>query len=403
MQRAPLAWTRSGLLLLGVVLTAIGIVFVDSATGSAGHGFPSRLARDQVVKAVVALAAFLAVNRVHYRRFESYAYVIYGGLLVVLVVLVAIRIASESHVRWIRLKFFQIQPSELMKIALVLCLARYLRFRRDQRRLGGLAAPFLLTAVPTILVLLQPDLGTSLMLPPVLLVLLYVAGARRFYLAAALLAGLSFVPAAYLLRDRVPLMQPYQQRRLVAFFQQKDPATRRLEAYQLAQSEIALGAGGPWGRGLKQGPQNSLNYLPARHTDFIFSVVGEEWGFAGASAVSGLLLVLVLLCFRVALHTREPFGRLVASGIGAAFAVQSLQNLGMTMGLSPITGIPLPFVSFGGSSLVTSFLALGLVANISSRQLRVVASKDLDPDDPPASVAVLTDCPAGSLAGRWPV
>ena len=170
-----------------------------------------------------------------------------------------------------------------------------------------------------------------------------------------------------------------------------------MEAYQLDQSEVAIGSGGLSGRGYGLGDQNNLGNLPARHTDFIFSVIGEEWGFIGACRVVVLLVALVMLCFLIALNTQEPYGKLVAAGIGALFAVQGYQNIGMTMGLTPITGRPLPFVSYGGSSLVSSFAALALVMRVASQNVRVLSSKDLEPPRRNLPVPVLDQRPTSAL------
>ena len=403
--------TRWYLLLVALVLTVIGVVFVHSTMALQGQGtldgegFPGIVARKQMIKAGVALLALLVVVRIDYRWIERRAYVAYGIIVLVLCALLAGKIldGDRGPIRWFRFALFDVQPSELMKLAAILCLARYLRYRQDQRRLGGLLLPALLTSVPMGLVLLQPDLGTSLMFPPVLLAMLFVAGARRRYLVVVALLGIVAVPTVYLLGDSMPILRGYQMRRLTAFFEQGDATVRGREAYHLDQSEVALGSGGIFGRGLGKGSQNTLGHLPTKHTDSIFSVIGEEWGFVGTASVLGLFLLLVLLCLRVGLHTREPFGRLVSVGVGVAFGAQSFQNIGMTMGLTPITGLPLPFVSYGGSSLVSSYLALALVLRVASQRVAVVASKDLDPQDDPRVVQVEDERPAGSLTTQWPL
>jgi rod shape determining protein RodA len=287
-----------------------------------------------------------------------------------------------------------------MKVAVVLALARYLRFRKDQVRLTGLVRPVVLTLVPMVLVVLQPDLGTSLMLPPVLVALLFVANAQRRYLAAAVVAGFLLVPAVLAVHLTLPgvserIMRDYQMRRIEGFFIRDEQSWSGVN-YQLRQSLIALGSGGLTGKGYHEGTQNLHGYLPAKHTDFIFSVVGEELGFLGAATVVLVYGGLVLAIFRVAVRVREPFPRLVAAGIGTLFAAQGAENLGMTLGLTPITGIPLPFVSYGGSSLVTSYLAAGIVLGIAGRNVPVVASPDLNPEEEEKVLLVIDDHPAGA-------
>ncbi|MBN1443676.1 MAG: rod shape-determining protein RodA [Planctomycetes bacterium] len=405
-ERRPLLATRWMLGLVVGALTAVGILFVHSTTASPDESFPSQSARAQLVKLAVALIAYGVVSRMDYRWFARHAYAAFALLCALLGLLVAVRYTSgEMAVRWFHLWFFNVQPSELMKLGVIVCLARYLCYREDQRRLGGLALPSLLAFVPMLLVALQPDLGTSLMFPPVLLSLLFVARARPGVLLASIVLAAAALPLVYALKETVDLdiLHKYQLRRLTGYFQQWDPDVRRDEAYQLWHSLVAMGSGGWTGKGWGQGSLNSLGWVPAHHTDFIFSIIGEEWGLVGTASVTLLFLALVTLCFRVALRTREPFGRLVATGIAVAFAAQSIENICMTVGLTPVTGLTLPFVSFGGSSLVTSFIAVGLLVSVARHRVRVVATADLDPEDPVRNLRVAEDRPSGLLARRWPV
>ena len=404
MSRRPLtAVPFTGKLLLATViaLTAIGIVFIHSAT-SEGDDFPSTLARGQMEKAVLAIAGLFLIARLDYRFLDRYASTIYGGLCGILAAMIAVRLLAGGAYRHIQLHIFQVQPSELMKLGLVLGIARYLRFREDQRRAAGLIGPFLITLVPMALVLLQPDLGTSVLFPPVLFAMLFVAGARLRHLVLAATLGLAILPAVYFLGDRLPFIQSYQRDRLTAFLNW-DSTTTRFQGFHLRQSEIAIGSGGAFGKGIGAGTQNVLGHLREKHTDFIFGVIAEETGFAGAAGVVFLALLVPALILRVAIQTREPFGRLVTTGIAAAFAAQSLENIGMTMGLTPITGVPLPFVSQGGSSLVASYLSIGVVLAVASRRVRVVASRDLDPSRASRAVTVEDARPSGLLQSRWPV
>jgi rod shape determining protein RodA len=400
--RGRLGKTRALLLGCAICLTTVGIAFVHSTTAGENDAFPSELAANQLGKAGVGLLVLLLVIAIDYRLIERAAYLTYAGLLVVLMsILISKKISGDHLQRWVQIGFLSIQPSELMKIALVLALARYLKFRSDMRSLAGLIVPFLLTLVPFVLVMAQPNLGTALMLPPILLAVLFVGGARRTHLGAALLLVGLFFPAALLasrhLDAPLPGLRDYQLRRLTAFIDRDQKANA---GYQLRESLIAFEKGGATGRGYHKGTQNGLGFLPAKHTDFIFAIIGEEWGFAGAAGVVAIFFLLVVLCLRVALHTREPFGRLMCAAIAIGFAAQGLENFGMTLGLTPITGVPLPFVSFGGSSLVTSFLALALVLNVAFRRVRVVASQDLNPTQDAKVLVVVDDHPAG--AQRFP-
>ncbi len=389
-------FTRLGLLMLPLLLTVLGVAFVHSTDLHSGD-FPGQDARSQIVKACVGVCAFVIISRFDYRLWDRYAYVLFVGLMCVLAVMLAAKFSRGGILRSINLRVFQIQPSELMKIALVLVLARYLRFREDQHRLRGLVIPFSLTVLPMALVLLQPDLGTSLMFPPILLGMLFVAGARWKYLLAAIVIGASLLPTAYFAyRIGVPIVREYQYERIAAFLFRGE-ASRQDDGYQLDQSEIAIGSGGFLGKGYGLGTQNRLDFLPERHTDFIFSVIAEELGFVGAAlSILGFFLLVVMI-LRVAIYAREPFGRLLATGVGVGFAAQGLQNIGMAMGLTPITGLTLPFVSYGGSSLVSSYAAVALVYAVASRRVSVMASPDLTPRDEPRSLHVVDERPSGLL------
>jgi rod shape determining protein RodA len=404
-RRFPLLGPQAVIIGASLLLSALGIAFVHSTTAEEFEGFPSLAARSQMVKLAVAIGLFAGAALLDYRWLERFAYAIYGVVLVVLAALLAAKAAAgEDLERWFDLGYFAVQPSELAKLTLVLALARYLRFRSDQRRIDGLIGPLALTVAPMVLVVVQPDLGASLMLPPVLLALLMVAGAKRWHLAVAIAAVILMAPGMVLLHNHLPrisgkILHEYQMQRLLGFFHQ-DEKSWGMVNYQLHQSLIAFGSGGPGGKGFLEGTQHRRGFLPACHTDFIFAVVGEELGFRGSAALVLLYLVLVLALLTVSLRSREPFARLVSAGVATLFAAQGLENFGMTLGLTPITGIPLPFVSFGGSSLVTSFLAAGVVVSIASRRVRVVASPDLSPEDPVAAVAVIDEHPAG--ANRFP-
>lgn len=395
---SPQFMNCAGIVFCTLALTLIGIVSVRSTT----MDFPGPFALKQVLFAALGVLVLVIVATMDYRQLERWSLVIYGGLIVLLLLLILARNFGVVS-RWL-LPGKSIQPSELMKVVVILVLARYLRFRKDQRRLGGLLGPILLTFVPMLLVFAQPDLGTSLMLPPILLAMLFVSGARRAHLIAALCLGILLVPSALLVHRYLPpsysekIIKPYQVQRLTSFLR---PDSDQLGAgYQINQSLISFGSGGATGKGWAEGTQNRLGLLPANHTDFVFAVIGEEWGFAGTSTVLIFYLGLIFFAVQIALQTREPFGRLVAAGVATLLAAQGFENFGMTLGLTPITGIPLPFVSYGGSSLLTSFLAVGILLNIGLRRVIVMASQDLNPHDDRRAVPVIDDHPAG--ATMWP-
>jgi cell division protein FtsW (lipid II flippase) len=313
-----------------------------------------------------------------YQKIGWYAYPLYGLAIALLALLVLDRFVdvplvpvSRATRRWIRAGPLGIQPSEFMKVALILALARYLRFRHSYRRLRGLIPPLLLTLLPMVLILFQPDLGTLLMLLPVLLAMLFVAGARWRHLALVIVLGCATLPLFYLYG-----MKDYQRARIQVLFRQgtADEAWQQDEGYQLRQSKIALGTGGWTGTGYGTGIFVQYeDLLPEEHNDFIFAIIGHQWGFVGAVLVILAYALIVLFGLEVATLTNDPFGRLLAVGVVVMIVAQALLNICMTIGLAPITGMTLPFVSAGGSSLWANFIALGLLLNVAQRRPLLIA------------------------------
>jgi len=339
-------------------------------------------ARDAIGQLTLRQALYLlsgaglmfAVTRPSYRRIGERAYLIYWAVVALLVMLVVDKyglidfpfIARQNNTfRWINLRLFSIQPSEFMKLALVLALARYLRFRKSFRTWPGLIPPFLLTLLPMALILKQPDLGTLLMLLPVLFAMLFVAGARLWHLATIVGLGLATLPLFY-----YSGMEDYQKKRIQIVFRQNtaDERWQRSFGYQLRQSKIALGMGRVAGQGYREGVFVEYELLPEQQNDFIFAIVGNQWGLVGCLLVILAYVVIVVCGLEVALVTNDPFGRLLAVGIVVMIVAQALLNICMTMGLAPITGMPLPFVSAGGSSAWANFLAMGLLVNVAQRR-----------------------------------
>lgn len=398
----PMRRARLAVLFATLGLVTVGILFVHSTTAD-GEDFPSRAAGGQLVKAAVGILGLLFAARLDYRSLERWAYAIYGALTVVLAGMLAVRFATGGMNRFISFDLFQIQPSEPMKVGLILAVSRFLRFREDQGRVAGLFLPFLITIVPMALVLLQPNLGLSLMFPPILLGLLLVAGSKPRHLIASIFTCVFLVLGAYFLGDAlpVPLLQGYQRNRLESFFSPGSQNRKNDLSFQVEQSLIAVGSGGSTGKGYLEGTQNLLDHVPEKETDFIFSIVAEELGFAGAAGVVCLYGILVTGMLGIAMHTREPFGRLAASGFAVAFAAQSFENIGMTLGLTPVTGIALPLVSLAGSNLVVSLVTVGIVVSISRQQVLVVAPRDLDPVEAKRFTLLEEDKPGGLLSNRW--
>ncbi|HYX79303.1 MAG TPA: rod shape-determining protein RodA, partial [Actinomycetota bacterium] len=289
---------------------------------------------------------------------------VYAGSLALLVLVrTPLGTTVKGSQRWFQLAGFQFAPSELAKLALVVMLAAMLaEVRTSDLALRDVIRASVVAAIPGFLVFLQPDLGTSIVLVSILVGVLVVAGARARHLGVLALAAIVLIFGAL----QMGLVKDYQINRLQAFL---DPASAPQAArYNRDQSEIAIGAGGLTGVGYLRGTQTNLDFVPEQHTDFIFTVVGEEFGFVGAAGLLLLFGVLVWRAFRIAALAKDPFGTYVAAGIGTYLALQAFVNVGMTIGIMPITGIPLPFVSYGGSALLMNSLAVGLLLNIHMRR-----------------------------------
>jgi rod shape determining protein RodA len=360
----------------------------------------------QLVYAVVGILVFLVINFIDYRRLGPVSFWIYASFLVLLIVLLLDKFVDMPFVplvkgsrRWIRLgtasQFVQVQPSEFCKIAYILALAWYLRFRKNYRHLSGLAAPFALTILAMVLILKEPDLGTSLLLMPMLFAMLFVAGARVRHLLSIIALAILVSPLLW------NTLHDYQKMRISCVLLQNDKifqaasdhprlakilvgSSNRLrdwkknEGYHLLHSKQAVASGGLSGYGFGKGPYSEYDYLPERHNDFIFAMITHQWGFWGGLLVLGLYAVLFACGAEIAWLNTDPFARLTAVGIIAMFAVQVIVNISMTLGLMPITGLTLPFVSYGGSSLVVNLIALGLLKSIGRQRPFSVAGKPFE-------------------------
>lgn len=349
-----------GLLGLGVLLSVVGLVVVQLASAGQATAFGEL----QVRWVVIGLAGCLLVLAVPYRRIVDLRYVWYAlGILLLVAVLFVGR--GKSAGRWIELAGFRLQPSEIMKLIMVVTLAGALRYEQGIERERRFLLPLILTLVPVLLVLKQPDLGTGLLFLPLLLALLYASGVRRRALLGLLGAGV----AGLLVLWFVPgLLHGYQRTRFEAFLRQDDPALVRSYNLQLHESKTVVGTGPFFGTGTGETAEAAVAGLPERHSDFAFPVFSNMFGLFGVTILLLLQLLFLWLLLRTALRVREPSGRLLAVGTWALFGVQALVNMAMTVGLLPIVGMPLPFVSYGGSSMLTSFLALGLVLNVGAER-----------------------------------
>ncbi|MGH2704548.1 MAG: rod shape-determining protein RodA [Actinomycetota bacterium] len=365
-KKAPIRHLDLSLLLVVSALSLVGAVAIYSATRTGLTSLnrdPHFFLKRQLAFLALALIAFLVMLLFDYRQLRGLAPLIYAaGLGMLILVLSPAGHTTAGAQRWINLGPLQMQPSEMTKIVLIVALAALCASERVPTGGARMVLALALTALPAALVHLQPDLGTVLLMGAIVLTVLLVAGIRGRWLAVLMAAA----AAAVALVLQLGLLHDYQVARLTAFLD--DKADLQLAGYNLAQSKIAIGSGGLVGKGLFRGTQTNLDYVPHQHTDFIFTVIGEEMGFVGSLAVVGLFSFLSWRCLRIAVLSKDRFGTYLAAGIAGMFVFQTFVNIGMTIGIIPITGIPLPFVSYGGSSLLTSFMAAGLLMNVHMRR-----------------------------------
>jgi rod shape determining protein RodA len=360
MRTAPLRWQQADpvLVLAALGLSAYGILLVTSATWQY-YDQPSLLGNSWFIKqalfSVVGFAAMVLCAMLHPRTLRTFAYPAYALALLPLVAVLFFGHGSEDYGarRWMDLGAFQLQPSEPMKLALVIALARALDTPRPGIREFLLSSA--LTAVPFGLIFLQPDLGTGLVMLAIWFGSILLAGVPRRLLLGVVLCALVAAPLVWF----GPVLKDYQRSRIMIFL---DPASDpRGEGYNILQAKISIGSGGMRGKGLLAGTQTQLRYLRVSQSDFIFSVLGEELGFVGAVGLFGLFLLLLFRIIRAFELADEPFTSLLCAGVVSMIAFQSIANIAANLGLTPVVGIPLPFVSHGGSALITQLVALGLV------------------------------------------
>ena len=363
----PIRHLDPTLLISALALTAFGNLMVYSASSSRlkDQGLsPRYLLNRQMTFSLIGLAVMVVVATFNYRRLRAWAFPLYlGGLALLIAVLSPLGASAKGAQRWINVGFFQLQPSEFMKLAVLVALAYFLSERRGHPALGAVVGACALVLVPAVLIFKQPDLGTLLVLMALLLTLLVVGGTRARTVFVIILLGVSSVIG--MLHTHV--LKDYQLARLTAFLDPSSDTQRT--GYNLDQAKIAVGSGQVTGKGLFTGTQTNLDFVPEVQTDFIFTAVGEELGFIGAAVLLGLFAIFLWRGLRIAMLSKDLFGTMLAAGVVAMLAFQMFINIGMTIGVSPITGIPLPFVSYGGSSMITTYIATGLLLNVHMRRL----------------------------------
>ena len=398
--KGRLLFVRICLLAAALALLAIGMATIYAVGHPAEQSPASDTAelvidfKKQFIFAIVGLAVFFLINRINYRRFGAISYWVFGiGLFSLSILLVSkygghFPFAPERNYAYRWLVFHPrlpaIQPSEFFKIAYILTLAWYLRYRSNYRRFKALLGPFALTLLPMMLILLEPDLGTVLLMMPILFTMLFIAGAKGKHLLLIILMALLVSPMMWL------KMRPYQRIRISSVLMQNASIREVAEnhpwfgellvgekftqnkwrndwGYHLIRSKFAVASGGvnhAWGYGFRKGPFVKYDFLGERHNDFIFAVIAQQWGFWGSLVLIGLYVIVVACGLKIAANNTDPFGRLLAVGIVTMFIVEVIVNIGMTMGIMPITGLTLPFVSYGGSSLLVNMMAVGFLNNV---------------------------------------
>jgi rod shape determining protein RodA len=361
-------WVMFG---LTVALATVGAAGVYSATHGAGSSSP--LYFDHLGRLGVGLAALFLATLIDYHVILHYAWIAYGLGLAMLIAVDVIGMIGMGAQRWLSLGGVSIQPSEFFKLALVIVIARYFSgLRKPAPYAWSDVWPIAVaTAVPFLLVMKQPDLGTAMILVGIFVIMLFVAGAevRLFgWTAGAVvsLAAVLFGLFALGIFNPLGFLREYQLRRIRVLL---DPSLDPLGAgYHINQSKIAIGSGGLGGKGFLHGTQSGLNFLPEQHTDFIFSVVSEEWGFIGSIVVIVLIILLLLRAVRTAQGARDFAGSLLTMGVATIFFLHCAINIGMTTGIMPVVGLPLPLLSYGGSSVLTTFAGIGLILNVRMRR-----------------------------------
>lgn len=359
---------RLDVILIGAVVSLSGLGLAMILAGSrdflASIGAdPNLYLKKQIVFVTFGLVAMAVGVRIDYRQFLERMPLIFGLSVLSLIGVFFVPAHNGAH-GWYQLGLFQLQPAEFTKLVIIGSLAAYGAAQRSELDLRRFLVALVIAGVPTVLVFLEPDLGTALVYGAIVIVMLWLAGARGRHIGGLVVGAASL---AWLM-IRFGVLKEYQVKRLTSFIDASANATDA--AYNVFQSKIAIGAGGVTGQGLFQGTQTRGSFVPERHTDFIFSVVGEQLGFVGGVLVVGLFGLILWRIWRAAAVARDTEGMLLCGGILAMFTFQIFENIGMTMGIMPVTGIPLPFLTYGGSNTIMAFFAIGLALNVSASRFR---------------------------------
>ena len=342
------------LIFLLILISFIGAVGLYSAAdGSYDPWAGKHLLRFSFFLLLAIILSFININLLY-----KYAYFIFLISFLLLFSVELIGVFGKGASRWIRIFGFSLQPSEIIKITMILALAKFyhdLKFDKIGKPIY-LIIPFLLIFCPFFLVLIQPDLGTALSIAILGVLILFASGIRIWKFALGLIILLASIPILW------NYIKPYQQKRIISFLNpESDPLG---QGYQLIQSKIALGSGGSTGKGFLKGTQSYLEYLPEKQTDFIFTLIGEEFGFLGTIFILILFLIVISICFYISIKSFHVFGRILALGIGSNLFIYVIMNIAMVSGLMPVVGIPLPLVSYGGTVMLSIMISMGIILNI---------------------------------------
>ena len=356
-----------GLLINVILLCVIGIVTISSAT-QAFKGGTNRFFIVQIIWTVLGIGLLILTSVIDYNVYKMYYKLIYVVNIMMLCVVVVLGKVTNGANSWIGIGTLGIQPSEIMKISLIIVIAKKIEdFEGGINSVKNLGILFLYSIVPLGLILMQPDLGTAMVFVAIIIGMLFMGGLNiRIFVAGILITVITLTCVWY---SPIQILKPYQKDRILIFL---NPENDQLKSgYHIIQSKIAIGSGQLFGMGLGKGLQNEGKFLPESHTDFIFSVFGEEFGFVGAIVLVVLYASLIFKCLNTTRVAKDTFGSLVIIGVISMLVFQMFQNIGMTIGLMPITGITLPFVSYGGSSMLTSMISIGLILNIGMRRHKI--------------------------------
>jgi rod shape determining protein RodA len=367
--RPRLHLARFDLLLVGIslVLALTGVVMIYSATRAklalAGQNPHYYLTR-QLTFVIIGVVVMVVVALIDYRRLEQFSTFLYVGTLLALVGVYVIGSSAQGAQRWYSLGPLQLQPSEFATLTVIIAIATYCSRRPDGLDFRDLVRLLILAGVPILLIIKQPDLGTGIVLSIILVVMLAVAGMPARYLLLLIVGAV----AAVLVALQAGLLAKYQIDRLTSFISPN--AAGSTASYNVTQAKDAIGSGGLFGKGLFRGAQTNLSYVPSQQTDFIFSAVGEQVGFVGSTALLFLYGLVAWRVLRTAQMARDNYGRMLCSGVFALLIFSVFENVGMNLGIMPVAGIPLPFLSYGGTAVIVFFAAIGLTVSVHARSVR---------------------------------